>query len=374
MKVSNFKINPAMFALGDEVTISFTVKAESGDTIGEDGLTVWVTIPNYGETIAYSDTTFKISKGSTKSVNAKTVISFGTKTFARGDSSISRFGVQLGYYGSRVDVNFPIVLLDARYNPTITMFDGERCDADGTLNDEGLAVLLSIALAKSEAANAGAMSLLAYFRNGLTPEADPVVLDLGSLMESALAAEIQSVIDAVELNTNADYTVTLWFGDQYESATATILISRAFANMHLSGLPTGGVCFGGFSRSTEEEPLLESYYKGVFYNGIRGVTDYSEEEVLTGGTWFDGKPIYRRTFYKNNGAAQTDVALGTLTNLSDVVSMNGYVYYFSSFFPLNLYRNSTYYHRTFVNGKTLKIHSHEAFSAVVTVEYTKSTD
>lgn len=102
---------------------------------------------------------------------------------------------------------------------------------------------------------------------------------------------------------------------------------------------------------------------------------YSTDEVVTGATWINGKPIYRRTFKVTNGAATTDVTLGTISDLSEVVSMNGYVKYFSNHFPLSFYRNNTYYHRTQVTsaGKVL-VHCHEAgFTAVVTVEYTKTT-
>ncbi|MDR2888725.1 MAG: collagen-like protein [Lachnospiraceae bacterium] len=51
---------------------------------------------------------------------------------------------------------------------------------------------------------------------------------------------------------------------------------------------------------------------------------YSTNEVATGGTWINGKPIYRRVFkgttsYVNGGA----VALGNIANMDEVISMDG---------------------------------------------------
>lgn len=385
MKVSNFKIAPAMFAPGDEVDVSFTVKAETSDTIGEYGLIVWALIPGYGEIIAYRDESFKISKGSTKTVNAKTVFGFGNRTFSRGDT-ISEFGVQLGYSGSRVDLNFPIVMLDARYKPSILMFAGERCDVNGFLNDEGLAMLTNIALSKSEQADTSVMSLLAYFKNESAPSEETVVLDLTNLMSSALASEIQTIISEVVLKTNADYSVTLWFGDQYESASTAILVSRAFANMHLSGLPTGGVCFGGFSLSTANQPLMESHYEGVFYNGIRGVTNYLSEEIETGGRWIDGKPIYRAIGELAWDVSTANQTLPTPSGIY-VTRFEAYARNTSSdtLYPLPTTHpsNTTYSIRVswtsdsgflFSRGSVWNASQYSVYKYVVIYEYTKNTD
>ena len=55
-------------------------------------------------------------------------------------------------------------------------------------------------------------------------------------------------------------------------ASAKVTIEKAFANFHLSGAKNGGACFGGFSSSTEDDPKLESYYKGYFYKGFSDKT------------------------------------------------------------------------------------------------------
>ena len=81
---------------------------------------------------------------------------------------------------------------------------------------------------------------------------------------------ITAVITAAILVYN--YTITFTIGDAYETAVFVVLIARAFANMHLSGLSTGGVAFGRFSSATQNNPKLESDYPAYLYGGIKELT------------------------------------------------------------------------------------------------------
>lgn len=74
---------------------------------------------------------------------------------------------------------------------------------------------------------------------------------------------------------------------QYDS------VVQGRANFALSGSKYGA-SFGCLPSGTEEKPMLESAYPFYPYGGIEGVTNYTTEEVTTGGTWIDGKPIYRK--------------------------------------------------------------------------------
>ena len=69
---------------------------------------------------------------------------------------------------------------------------------------------------------------------------------------------------------NAEFTFVIL--NENGHASAKVTIEKAFANFHLSGAKNGGACFGGFSDSTDDEPKLESYYKGYFYNGFSDKT------------------------------------------------------------------------------------------------------
>lgn len=51
---------------------------------------------------------------------------------------------------------------------------------------------------------------------------------------------------------------------------------------------------------------------------------YSTEEIKTGGTWIDGKPIYRKTFiYEGETTALTTISIGSISNFEDVVTIKG---------------------------------------------------
>lgn len=64
------------------------------------------------------------------------------------------------------------------------------------------------------------------------------------------------------------YSFLLVVSDGKEVLTAKTIVSRAFANVHFSGQPTGGVAFGRFSTSQLNNPKFECEYPAHFYNGI----------------------------------------------------------------------------------------------------------
>ena len=50
--------------------------------------------------------------------------------------------------------------------------------------------------------------------------------------------------------------------------------------------------------------------------------NYSTSESVV-GTWIDGKPLYQITFSGSTGAVSTDVQIGTIPNVGQVVNMFG---------------------------------------------------
>lgn len=201
-------------------------------------------------------------------------------------------------------------IIDARYNPAVTFFSAERCTA-GVPDDEGENILLGMALGKSAAAKPENMSLSLTYRNRAGQSADPAAVNLTHLVPGALVRETQAVVSEI-LDKNADWELVLFFGDAYESAAMTLTLSRAFANVHLSGASTGGVCFGSFSRATENNPLFQNCYPAEFYAGIRGGFTYDPGETDTGGSWIDGRKIYRYVF---TGESALDGASGVIGSL-----------------------------------------------------------
>ena len=72
------------------------------------------------------------------------------------------------------------------------------------------------------------------------------------------------------------YTATTESGvSSTETASATFLIGNVFTNVHLAGVSTGGVCFGGYSSATEGAPKFECYYPAYLKGGIAQIGDGS---------------------------------------------------------------------------------------------------
>ena len=264
------------------------------------------------------------------------------------------------------------------YAPKIDAFGVVRCDASGNPSEEGQYIRTSLKLSIGNSAGLTGATCKIYY----AADAQPVV---GVSQSVDLTSKISSLITGVTNDPNIltgvwnvgnTWFFTVVFATGEEAAISEVMrVERGTTSMHISGEPGGGVCIGGFSTGTTANPKFESRVPAHFYAGVEGVTNYSTAEVKTGGTWIDGKPIYRRTFTTANGKATTDVTLGTIANLAEVVSTNGYVKYYSTHFSLSFFRNDTYYHRTVVgSGGNVTVHCCQPFSAVVTVEYTKTTD
>lgn len=274
------------------------------------------------------------------------------------------------------------VFLDAFYAPTVANFDLERC-LNGVPNDEGENLLTTLKLQVSEKARTELLTLKLHYAEGEAATTQAPSIDLTPHISELLTG----VTDSAELITDTfantgNWNFLLVFGDDYESAGAVLSVPKAFANVHLSGKSTGGVAFGGFSTSEESSPKLECYYPGYFYGGIQGVNHYSTEEVKTGGTWIDGKPIYRKTYVYEAGASS--YATLDLSDLDfEIIRIVDFVHHTKyknagSYWSGNYYWASGDATRCYVNGTNLILRSADNITtstgAWVTVEYTKTTD
>ena len=273
-------------------------------------------------------------------------------------------------------------VLNHRYDPLVRNFMLERA-ADGQPNDEGEDVLTTLKLSLSDPAKTGFMGLTLYYEQNAQPtEASPSI-DLTARIPELL----NGVVDSPDLIFNSfsngsDWNFLLIFGDEYESSGVRTGISRAFANLHLSGRKTGGACFGGFSISTNGDPKLESHYTGYFYKGISGVNIFSEDEVLTGGRWIDGKPIYTRVIAFRGAASETmhsapaPEGVETLwidPSASFCVNSNGYVYPVSHTSSADARTFVAHYYKT---DNTVRAGTYAGNSAdmYVKIFYTKAAD
>lgn len=193
-----------------------------------------------------------------------------------------------------------LYVIDKRYRPSILAFSAERSDGV-SFHDEGENVLAGMRLALGDNTHRDRLSLQFRYRDNAVGGAYTSI-DISTLMQHALSGSITTLIqiapnENLVLDKNSDWDLVLWYGDQFESAVYptrdAFILPRSFANMHLSGKKNGGVCFGSFSKATDENPLFQCYYPAEFEEGIKGGFTYESGEVRTGGKWIDGKEIYR---------------------------------------------------------------------------------
>lgn len=165
-------------------------------------------------------------------------------------------------YGANHEYATPI---DRHYSPTVQTFDAERVS-----NDEDPNIKTSVKLSVADGLTDTQKARMSWhvYSSGTAISFDSSI---------TLAQLITGITDSTTFITSQfdkdyDHQLSLTFGDEYELAkSTTVTIPRGFANMHLSGKSTGGVCFGGFCKSAENNPMFECYYPAYFYGGIEGI-------------------------------------------------------------------------------------------------------
>ena len=124
--------------------------------------------------------------------------------------------------------------------------------------------------------------------------------------------------------------------------------------------------------------LVENQQDNVL-NDVKDYVDnsnsYSTEEVKTGGTWIDGKPIYRKVLFGSITATTQDI-VHQIEGIDSYVQLMPYMVSEGQLFPS--FNTESYYFTVFANSKTSLvmqcISGYIGNSYRVIVEYTKTTD
>lgn len=182
----------------------------------------------------------------------------------------------------------------------------------------------------------------------------------------------------VSLNLSAEYELKVIdsagnYAIQYTS------VAPGRANFALSGSKYGA-SFGCLPKGTEENPMLESAYPIYAYGGIEGVTNYTEGEVNTGGTWVDGKPIYRKVIIASgNFATNTIISANGFSEAETVISLKGIVIRSDNvIMPIPIYSGTEYFVSYEIDAsKNLKLYKGTSITTaklIAIAEYTKATN
>ena len=297
------------------------------------------------------------------------------------------------FFGDMDAVLPNVHVLNHRYSPQVRNFFLERA-LDGQPKDEGEDVLTTLKLTLSDDAKTDFMRLNLYYAENDMPTEESPFVDLTARIPELL----NGVVDSPDLIFNSFSNASNWnfmlmFGDEYENSGVRTGITKAFANVHLSGEPEGGVCFGGFCKKTVDkdgnpEAKFESYYPAYFYGGIvvgGGGSDYSLEEQDTGIKWIDGKPIYRKTVVlpavSANRTSTDDVAVVSdeidwLIDMTGMVRRSNNMWYpltFRAMGNVSVYAVDAYVKKS--GGVVLRTGtSTELTEGYMTCLYTKLTD
>lgn len=172
---------------------------------------------------------------------------------------------------------------ETTYTPSMTgtlvlfKYDGDIADLNGK-NTWSLS--LDYDLANTDAASMTSAGVVAS-----GTESDPINRDYPDTFGYVIA-EIPPT-DRYKFT----FTLTDYFG---ETAVLTGYVDKATAvfNVRKNGVAVGMLSTGQpGSRKFE----VDENYESLFYGGIHGVTNYTSDEIQTGGRWIDNKPIYRKT-------------------------------------------------------------------------------
>lgn len=109
------------------------------------------------------------------------------------------------------------------------------------------------------------------------------------------------------------------------------------------------------------------------------VNDYSTEEVNTGNTWIDGKPIYRKVMSLQSSTAGEHLISFSDLNADFITIEDFYIKSGNFVFSYNRYNSATDLIEVFINQGTSNIvinvgNSWANFRAYIIIEYTKTTD
>lgn len=193
------------------------------------------------------------------------------------------------------------------FSPWIQNVRMYRADETGVAKDSGENLSFSCTVGVNNTGTDG--SGVVTITNGSTTIAtiDQIAGSTTGTMVSAipLSSVTQETGDDITYTVTFAYTATQDGSVQTDSISTTVYVGEVFTNVHLAGVKTGGVRFGGYSTATLDNPKFECNYPAYFYGGIAyGGLDYSLDEIDTGVKWVDGKTIYRKVIVIDSPAAK----------------------------------------------------------------------
>lgn len=166
--------------------------------------------------------------------------------------------------------------LTYRISPAAKTVQFERYALSGSTyvkNDEGTKVMGKLAISLAEGRTVSDITTAKVVVASDAGTSQTITLSTAvlnaALTSNGYVESSPSLFSSITFNTAYNYTLTFTIGDAYDQAVFSVLVARAFANLHLSGLKTGGVAFGRFSSATLNIPKFESDFPAYLYGGVK---------------------------------------------------------------------------------------------------------
>ena len=299
--ISNITANAAIWAPDEPATVSFKFKNGSGSKILDLKISIILMAKDFTGAASGSDivlanvvgTEFimervNLANGKSKTYSASFAISGAAEQYFEENAGVRAVPIYIRYTAADSSGSFAstfelegLKALNHRFTPQIAEMNLVRAK-DGIPNDEGENVLTTLKLGV-DTGNYDYTRFMAakiYTNQGGDATTADSYIDITGSIPSLLSGAVNNP-DLIPgtYDKAYDWDFLLVYGDEYEAFYGRFNLGMAFANLHLSGVSTGGACFGGFSTSSYKKPKLESHYPIYAYKGIAKLGE--DWEILT---------------------------------------------------------------------------------------------
>lgn len=182
-----------------------------------------------------------------------------------------------------------ITYTSTEFKPSISAAKIYRADENGAALDKGTNLSFTATLSVQEAGTGGSGVFSIYKGDSPGAAAELVYQQSGIAGSTAGVVVSQVPIPGAVLERGEKkwfrmefvYTANTESGTpSTESVSAALLVNHVFTNVHLAGVSTGGVRFGGYSTAAEDEPKFECDYPVYLYGGIAQIGSGAENPLF----------------------------------------------------------------------------------------------
>lgn len=185
-----------------------------------------------------------------------------------------------------------ITYLSSEFKPYISNAKLYRANSLGAAADDGTYLSFKATLAVEKLGTGGSGTFKIYSGDSPATATTPVYSRRVSGSTSGVTVSAAPISDLTVgsgdkkwFRMEFAYTATTESGvSSTETVSTTFLIGNVFTNVHLAGVSTGGVRFGGYSTASANNPKFECNYPAYFYGGIVEIGNAWTKLTPTTGT------------------------------------------------------------------------------------------